>query len=253
MPVRNPDTVQILVRIVGNNEFVTDTWKFRADVLRTRTNFSDVWEKFDRIITTRFHQDQNPAPGQVLSRHPPTIVLQETTSDPHKWKHTRWSTFNWDDTHKWPPYFERNVLKGNASTLFVELHIGWGFIVPGTEDKSVKAWSRFEEALIAAGHGDANLEEKILKRVIVEGRSHRFIEDTWNTARTMPHRAPVEVVESCVKCQAAADAAGSFSKLKGRTKAAMAEWEGAKHITTGMGNISVGQSKEEPADIEMTG
>lgn len=251
MSERGP--VDVLVRVVGNNEFVTDPVRFPADVLRKRRNFDKVWDEFDLIIKTHFFQ--TPPPGKVASPTNPTILLQETTGDQHKWQHTRWSTFNWDEPHSWPDYFERNVTNGEASTIFVEFHIGWDFRVTGSSvnvHEEVEKFLEWENHLSAAGHGDTKLEEKTLKRVVIEGKSHYFVEDTWNAARWFPQRF-VEPEGSCDICKAAAEEAGSFRKLRAKTRKAMAEYESASNITTGMGNISVGEQKDDPADVEMTG
>ena len=113
--------------------------------------------------------------------------------------------------------------------------------------------ARIRGWLTAAGHGDAKMEEKVLKRLVIEGNNRHFIEDTWNTAKIMPLRAPIEPATACEKCKAAAEEAGGFSKLGGRIREAMAEWEGASNIASGMGNISVAEQKDEPVDVEMSG
>jgi hypothetical protein len=251
MSERSAYSVDALVRVVGNNEFVTHEFRLPGWALRHRNTFTDcVWKELGTIIDAQFFQA--PPQGQILSLHPPVFLLQETTSGNHKWKHVQWSTLTWDEEGRWPDYFTRNILQGSEITLAAELHIGWEFIVPGT-GPNLGPWSKLEREFAAAGYSHASLGAKLLKRVIVEGNGHHFIQDTWNTARFSPRRPPVEPAPSCTNCQEAAAKAGNFKRLGAIIKEETEEYNRVSSIMQGVNNIRMGQERGEPADVDMAG
>ncbi|KAJ9608880.1 hypothetical protein H2200_006651 [Cladophialophora chaetospira] len=230
---RSPDEVEVLVRVVGNNEFVTPPFKVHASYVNNRISFyNHVWNVARRILDANFYQT---SPGEEVIIHPYVTLVQETGTDNHSMLHMRWRTLNWDEPSAWPEYYRRCVLRGTAKTLLIEIHVGWTL-----KGQDSGWWLNLENELDAAGRGLARLEVKDLKRVVIEGNGYR-IEKDWNVEREFPERTPVESKEEdCAVCKVVTEPNGLLPRCEG-------EWTGAL-ITRQLKTEPV-----EPADIEMSG
>ncbi len=267
------ENVEVLVRIVANNEFVTPAVSIGPQYLKRRNLFFKAVCAAFRVdgLTSLF---PNLPERHINPAFPALTLLQEVSTTEHQKHgklHKRWMTVDFD-THDevWIRYYNRNVVNRTEreETLFVEVHIGWE---RAGEDSAW--WHALKVKFDEGGKGLAKLEEGTLKQVVVEGDGYS-VKEVPNFEVECPQRAPVQPFHGCNVCRAAAGQLSTkhkagFNRLKavyndGGEEAAnvvklsadgTAEAPAQANATSaGWGaSLSIRPAKEEQADVEMSG
>ncbi|EXJ64509.1 hypothetical protein A1O7_00845 [Cladophialophora yegresii CBS 114405] len=212
MSVRNPEDVEIEGRVVGNGLWVTESIRIPAmEAANTKRLYSYLRTHIGlRMIDGRFFETGR---CRQDSHFEPTLVLQETAAGTrHGNRHKSFHVATRNDDQEIVRWFDRNVLKSNATKLRVEVHVGWedqvGLLLPRSLDMDPQdAWKDYYDRLWRAGRGKDDLSRDRFGRQVTrrtdDGKSFYLYDlvSAETTLQYIPQPAAVKFVPSCETCQ----------------------------------------------------
>ncbi|OCT53995.1 hypothetical protein CLCR_10723 [Cladophialophora carrionii] len=234
MPDRNPEDVEIEGRLVGNGLWVTESIRIPAmEAATTRRLYGYLCSHSGlQMIDGGFFKTLY---RRRDSQFEPIFVLQETAAGArHSDKHTSFHIATRDNDQEIVRFFHRNVLKGEATKLRVEVHIGWedqvDLLLPRSPDMDPQeAWKDYYDRLWRAGRGKGDLGRDRFGRQVAkwtdDGQNY-YLDDLVSaetTVQWIPRPEPVAFMpgsEVCEFSRAATDRGATRAAAIGRAPGA---------------------------------
>lgn len=227
-PRHNGRDVYVEGRVVASGFMASRAFQIPTELCATRNElewFMLVTFRATEPLILDYTAMSHRIPGQFpplrssdQSNFSTVFVLEETVhGNKHSNQHKAFSTVLWEnhqEVHRW---YDRNILKGTATKLRVEIHIGWkdqvNFYLPGSDVNKDpdEAWNEYIAKLTDAGLGKGDLDRVVYLewKLLRDENTGKFDFDEPVAAPTTTQFIPaldVQYQRGCEICQRARDA-----------------------------------------------